>query len=321
MAQVGFDGVTKRFGDTTAVNDLTLSVADGELLVLLGSSGCGKTTALRMVAGLEEVTEGTVTIGERVVNDVDPKDRDVAMVFQSYALYPHLTVAKNIEFPLRQRGVEKAERSAKVRQAAETLGLDGLLGRKPAQLSGGQRQRVALARAIVREPLVFLMDEPLSNLDAALRVQTRADIVELQSRLKTTTLYVTHDQVEAMTMGHRIAVMSEGSLQQVAAPEDLYDRPANTFVARFLGSPGMNLLEGMLVESGAASGVHGRPGPAGRGLPRRLGRAARRGGRRRARDGSRGRARAAARGAASSTRPGPSRPRWSSWSCSGPRPM
>jgi multiple sugar transport system ATP-binding protein len=261
VAQVGFDGVTKRFGDTTAVKDLTLSVTDGELLVLLGSSGCGKTTALRMVAGLEEVTAGTVTIGERVVNDVDPKDRDVAMVFQSYALYPHLTVAKNIEFPLRQRGVEKAERTAKVRQAAETLGLDGLLGRKPAQLSGGQRQRVALARAIVREPLVFLMDEPLSNLDAALRVQTRADIVELQSRLKTTTLYVTHDQVEAMTMGHRIAVMSEGSLQQVAAPEDLYNRPANTFVARFLGSPGMNLLEGMLVESGAASGVMGDRGP------------------------------------------------------------
>ena len=261
VAQVGFDSVTKRFGDTTAVKDLTLSVADGELLVLLGSSGCGKTTALRMVAGLEEVTEGTVTIGERVVNDVDPKDRDVAMVFQSYALYPHLTVAKNIEFPLRQRGVEKAERSAKVRQAAETLGLDTLLDRKPAQLSGGQRQRVALARAIVREPLVFLMDEPLSNLDAALRVQTRADIVELQARLKTTTLYVTHDQVEAMTMGHRIAVMSEGLLQQVAAPEDLYDRPANTFVARFLGSPGMNLLEGMLVESGAASGVMGGRGP------------------------------------------------------------
>ncbi len=261
MAQVGFDDVTKRFGDTTAVKDLTLAIADGELLVLLGSSGCGKTTALRMVAGLEEVTEGTVTIGERVVNDVDPKDRDVAMVFQSYALYPHLSVAKNIEFPLRQRGVDKAERGAKVRQAAETLGLGGLLDRKPGQLSGGQRQRVALARAIVREPLVFLMDEPLSNLDAALRVQTRADIVELQARLKTTTLYVTHDQVEAMTMGHRIAVMSEGSLQQVATPEDLYGRPANTFVAHFLGSPGMNLLEGMLVESGAASGSLGDRGP------------------------------------------------------------
>jgi multiple sugar transport system ATP-binding protein len=249
LAQVSFDGVTKRFGDTTAVDDLTLHIADGELLVLLGSSGCGKTTALRMVAGLEEVTSGTVSIGERVVNDIDPKDRDVAMVFQSYALYPHLTVAKNIEFPLRQRGVDKEERAAKVKRAADTLGLSTLLDRKPGQLSGGQRQRVALARAIVREPLVFLMDEPLSNLDAALRVQTRADIVSLQSRLSTTTIYVTHDQVEAMTMGDRIAVMSEGKLQQVAAPEALYARPANSFVAHFLGSPGMNLLEGMLVES------------------------------------------------------------------------
>ena len=252
MAQVSLDGVTKRFGETTAVDDLTLEVADGELLVLLGSSGCGKTTVLRMVAGLEDVTEGTVTIGDRVVNDVDPKDRDVAMVFQSYALYPHLTVARNIEFPLRQRSVDKEERATRVKRAAETLGLSALLGRKPAQLSGGQRQRVALARAIVREPLVFLMDEPLSNLDAALRVQTRADIVELQARLATTTLYVTHDQVEAMTMGHRIAVMSEGRLQQVAPPEELYATPANAFVAHFLGSPGMNLIEGMLVESGTS---------------------------------------------------------------------
>jgi multiple sugar transport system ATP-binding protein len=250
LAQVSFEGVIKRFGETVAVDDLTLSVPDGELLVLLGPSGCGKTTALRLVAGLEELSEGSVHIGDRVVNDVDPKDRDVAMVFQSYALYPHLTVAKNIEFPLRQRGVDKEERAAKVKRAANTLGLDTLLGRKPAQLSGGQRQRVALARAIVREPLVFLMDEPLSNLDAALRVQTRADIVELQTRLSTTTLYVTHDQVEAMTMGHRIAVMSEGKLQQVATPESLYAKPANTFVAGFLGSPGMNLIKGMLVESG-----------------------------------------------------------------------
>ncbi len=193
MAQVSFEGVFKRFGETVAVSDLNLSVPDGELLVLLGPSGCGKTTALRLVAGLEELSEGTMSIGDRVVNDVDPKDRDVAMVFQSYALYPHLTVAKNIEFPLRQRGVDKEERAAKVKRAADTLGLSPLLGRKPAQLSGGQRQRVALARAIVREPNVFLMDEPLSNLDAALRVQTRADIVELQARLSTTTLYVTHD--------------------------------------------------------------------------------------------------------------------------------
>jgi multiple sugar transport system ATP-binding protein len=259
VAGVSFRGVTKKFGSTTAVDDLTLEIPDGELLVLLGSSGCGKTTALRLVAGLEEVTDGTVSIGDTVVNDVSPKDRDVAMVFQSYALYPHLTVGKNIEFPLRQRGVDKDERAAKVRQAAETLGLGELLGRKPAQLSGGQRQRVALARAIVREPMVFLMDEPLSNLDAALRVQTRADIVELQSRLSTTTLYVTHDQVEAMTMGHRIAVMSEGRLQQVAAPEALYARPDNVFVARFLGSPGMNLMEGMLVESGNGNAPAGAP--------------------------------------------------------------
>jgi multiple sugar transport system ATP-binding protein len=266
LAQVRYDGVTKRYGETTAVDHLTLSIPDGELLVLLGSSGCGKTTALRLVAGLEELSEGNVVIGDRVVNDVDPKDRDVAMVFQSYALYPHLTVAKNIEFPLRQRGVDKDDRTAKVKRAAETLGLGALLGRKPAQLSGGQRQRVALARAIVREPRVFLMDEPLSNLDAALRVQTRADIVELQSRLSTTTLYVTHDQVEAMTMGHRIAVMSDGRLQQVAPPEELYARPANAFVARFLGSPGMNLMEGMLVESApdetAAGVAGGGPGAA-----------------------------------------------------------
>jgi multiple sugar transport system ATP-binding protein len=257
LAEVTFDGATKRFGETTAVDDLTLSVPDGELLVLLGSSGCGKTTALRLVAGLEELTEGTVSIGDRIVNDIDPKDRDVAMVFQSYALYPHLTVAKNIEFPLRQRGLDKEERAMKVTKAAETLGLGALVARKPAQLSGGQRQRVALARAIVREPRVFLMDEPLSNLDAALRVQTRADIVELQSRLSTTTLYVTHDQVEAMTMGHRIAVMSDGKLQQVAPPEELYARPGNAFVARFLGSPGMNLMNGMLVESGPAEGDGG----------------------------------------------------------------
>ncbi len=244
MAQIVFDQVTKRYGDVRAVDDLSLAVGDGELLVLLGPSGCGKTTALRMVAGLEVVDEGTVAIGDRVVNDVEPRDRDVAMVFQSYALYPHLTVAKNLEFPLRQRGVPKEERERRAVDVARTLGLEPFLGRKPGQLSGGQRQRVALGRAIVRSPKAFLMDEPLSNLDAALRVQTRADIVALQQRLGTTTIYVTHDQVEAMTMGHRIAVMDHGRLQQVAAPQELYDRPGNSFVAAFLGSPGMNLIGG-----------------------------------------------------------------------------
>ncbi|MGP0029432.1 MAG: ABC transporter ATP-binding protein [Acidimicrobiales bacterium] len=246
MAQVTFDDVTKRYDGVAAVEQLTLSAADGELLVLLGPSGCGKTTALRMVAGLEDVTEGEIFIGDEIVNEVDPKDRDVAMVFQSYALYPHLNVARNIEFPLRQRGMDKGERERLVQSTADRLGLTECLHRKPGQLSGGQRQRVALARAIVRDPRVFLMDEPLSNLDAALRVQTRADIVTLQQRLGTTTLYVTHDQVEAMTMGHRIAVMDHGRLQQVAAPQDLYARPANTFVAGFLGSPGMNLVPGRI---------------------------------------------------------------------------
>jgi len=244
VAALQFDGVTKRFDEVVAVDHLDLEVVDGELLVLLGPSGCGKTTALRMVAGLEDVSDGTIRIGERVVNDVEPKDRDVAMVFQSYALYPHLSVAKNIEFPLRQRHVEKNERTELVQKTAETLGLGALLDRRPGQLSGGQRQRVALARAIVRSPQAFLMDEPLSNLDATLRTQTRADIVTLQQRLGTTTLYVTHDQVEAMTMGHRIAVMSDGVLQQVAPPQDIYETPANLFVAGFIGSPGMNLLPG-----------------------------------------------------------------------------
>ena len=248
MAQVHFRGATKRYGAVLAVDRLELAVPDGELLVLLGPSGCGKTTVLRMVAGLEEVDEGTIVIGDDVVNDVAPKDRDLAMVFQSYALYPHLTVAKNIEFPLRQRRIEGEDRRRRVAEAAASLGLTEMLGRKPAQLSGGQRQRVALARAIVRDPKAFLMDEPLSNLDAALRVQTRADIVALQQRLGTTTLYVTHDQVEAMTMGHRIAVLRDGVLQQVAPPQELYDRPANTFVARFLGSPGMNLVPASVTE-------------------------------------------------------------------------
>ena len=246
MARLSFAGVTKRFDDAVAVDNLDLEVHDGELLVLLGPSGCGKTTALRMVAGLEDVSSGDIRIGERVVNDVEPKDRDVAMVFQSYALYPHLSVAKNIEFPLRQRKMEKAERERMVTDTAATLGLSALLDRRPGQLSGGQRQRVALARAIVRSPQAFLMDEPLSNLDATLRTQTRADIVTLQDRLGTTTLYVTHDQVEAMTMGDRIAVMSAGVLQQVAAPQQIYETPANTFVAGFIGNPGMNLLAGKL---------------------------------------------------------------------------
>jgi len=246
LAGVTFDGVTKKFGDVTAVDNLDLEIVDGELLVLLGPSGCGKTTALRMVAGLEDVTEGVVSIGDVVVNDIAPKDRDVAMVFQSYALYPHLTVRRNIEFPMRQRRVPGREREQRALEAASMLGLRDLLDRKPGQLSGGQRQRVALARAIVRDPQVFLMDEPLSNLDATLRVQTRADIVSMQRRLGTTTIYVTHDQVEAMTMGHRIAVMRDGRLQQVAAPQDLYEHPANTFVASFLGSPGMNLVAGVI---------------------------------------------------------------------------
>jgi ABC-type sugar transport system ATPase subunit len=255
MGRVLFEGVTKRYGDVTAVDHLDLDVADGELLVLLGPSGCGKTTALRMVAGLEELDDGTITIGGQVVNDIEPRHRDIAMVFQTYALYPHLTVAKNIEFPLRQRGLDHDERLRRVKEVAVTLGLDPYLGRKPGQLSGGQRQRVALARAIVRQPDAFLMDEPLSNLDAALRVQTRADIVGLQKRLGTTTLYVTHDQVEAMTMGDRIAVMSAGVLQQVAPPQDLYDRPGNTFVARFLGSPGMNLVDGVLEDPAGDGGA------------------------------------------------------------------
>ena len=231
MARLIFEGVTKRFNDVVAVDNLDLEAKDGELLVLLGPSGCGKTTALRMVAGLEDVTSGSIKIGERVVNDVEPKDRDVAMVFQSYALYPHMTVAKNIEFPLRQRKVNKEEREKMVADTAATLGLSALLDRRPAQLSGGQRQRVALARAIVRSPQAFLMDEPLSNLDATLRTQTRADIVTLQERLGTTTLYVTHDQVEAMTMGDRIAVISEGVLQQAGSPKELYELPQNRFVA------------------------------------------------------------------------------------------
>jgi multiple sugar transport system ATP-binding protein len=246
MGRVALDEVSKRFGDVAAVDALTLDVADEEFLVLLGPSGCGKSTALRMIAGLEDPTAGTITIGERVVNDVEAKDRDIAMVFQSYALYPHMTVRRNIEFPLRSRKVAAAERATLVQDAAESLDLGELLDRKPAQLSGGQRQRVALARAIVRRPQVFLMDEPLSNLDAKLRVQTRAELVELQRRLSATIVYVTHDQVEAMTMGHRIAVLDHGVLQQIGAPQDVYAKPDNLFVARFIGSPPMNTVNGRI---------------------------------------------------------------------------
>ncbi|HEX5246795.1 MAG TPA: ATP-binding cassette domain-containing protein [Gaiellaceae bacterium] len=242
MAPITFEHVTKRFDDATAVDDLNLEVADGEFLVLVGPSGCGKTTALRMLAGLEETSDGRILIGDRVVNNVAPGARDVAMVFQSYALYPHMTVYDNLAFSLRNQKQPKAEIERRVSNAADVLELGEYLKRKPKQLSGGQRQRVALGRAIVREPAAFLMDEPLSNLDAALRVQTRAEILKLQQRLGTTTIYVTHDQVEAMTMGDRIAVMSRGVLQQIGSPEELYTRPANTFVAKFIGSPSMNLL-------------------------------------------------------------------------------
>ena len=242
MAPITFEHVTKRFDETTAVADLDIEVADGEFLVLVGPSGCGKTTALRMLAGLEDITSGRILIGDRVVNNIAPGARDVAMVFQSYALYPHMTVYQNLAFSLRNFGVPKAEIDRRVRQTADVLELGELLKRKPRQLSGGQRQRVALGRAIVREPQGFLMDEPLSNLDAALRVQTRAEILRLQRRLGTTTIYVTHDQIEAMTMGDRIAVMNKGELQQLGTPEELYERPANTFVAQFIGSPAMNML-------------------------------------------------------------------------------
>jgi ABC-type sugar transport system ATPase subunit len=250
MSGVLLDQVTKRFGDVTAVSDLTLDVADREFLVLLGPSGCGKSTVLRMVAGLEHPTAGHVSIGAKVVDDVAPKERDVAMVFQSYALYPHKTVFENIEFPLKTRGVPKQERAVQVTRAAEMLELTPFFKRKPGQLSGGQRQRVALARAIVRQPEVFLMDEPLSNLDAKLRGETRAELIGLHQRLGATILYVTHDQVEAMTMGGRVAIMEAGVLQQVGPPQEVYDRPANTFVARFIGTPPMDLFPPQTLDDG-----------------------------------------------------------------------
>jgi multiple sugar transport system ATP-binding protein len=249
MPGVTYEHVTKRFDRVVALNDLNLEVKDKEFLVLVGPSGCGKTTALRCLAGLEEATSGVIKIGTRIVNDVAPKDRDIAMVFQSYALYPHMTVYDNMAFGLKLRRVPRPEIDRRVKEAGEVLGLTDLLKRQPRQLSGGQRQRVALGRAIVREPQVFLLDEPLSNLDAKLRVQTRADISKLHQRLQTTFVYVTHDQTEAMTMATRIAVMRDGILQQLDTPQVLYDKPVNVFVAGFIGSPSMNFFDAKISRS------------------------------------------------------------------------
>ncbi|MDH7481463.1 MAG: sn-glycerol-3-phosphate ABC transporter ATP-binding protein UgpC [Armatimonadota bacterium] len=249
MAGVILKNLTKTFKTVVAVKNMNLEIKDKEFLVLVGPSGCGKTTALRMIAGLEEVTEGEIYIGDRLVNDVSPKDRDIAMVFQNYALYPHMSVYDNMAFGLKLRKVPKQEIKRRVTEVAQMLGLTDLLDRKPKQLSGGQRQRVALGRAIVREPKVFLMDEPLSNLDAKLRVQTRAELIKLHRRLGITTIYVTHDQVEAMTMGDRIAVMRDGVVQQVDTPLGLYNNPANMFVAGFIGTPAMNFIEATLLKA------------------------------------------------------------------------
>jgi multiple sugar transport system ATP-binding protein len=257
VAEVTFDGVGKVYPDgTKAVSGMDLAIGDGEFMVLVGPSGCGKTTALRMVAGLEDISEGQLRIGERVVNHVPARDRDIAMVFQSYALYPHLTVFDNIAFSLRLRKMPKDEIDKRVREAAHILGLEAFLDRKPRALSGGQRQRVAMGRAIVRQPQAYLMDEPLSNLDAKLRVHMRAEIASIQNELGVTTIYVTHDQVEAMTMGDRVAVMRKGELQQVAPPQELYERPVNLFVGGFIGSPAMNLVEGRIDRQNGKLAVH-----------------------------------------------------------------
>jgi multiple sugar transport system ATP-binding protein len=263
VAEIVLDKLRKVFsGEVVAVDDVSLTIASGEFLVLVGPSGCGKSTLLRMIAGLEEVTEGTISIGERDVTDLPPRARDVAMVFQSYALYPHMTVRENLGYGLKVRKTPKREIAERVTRAAQLLGLDQLLDRKPAALSGGQRQRVAMGRAIVREPQAFLMDEPLSNLDAKLRVSMRAQLSALHARLATTTIYVTHDQIEAMTLGQRVAVLRDGRIQQVDTPQELYTRPANLFVAAFIGSPAMNLVEGELEHGELRFGGYSIPLPA-----------------------------------------------------------
>jgi multiple sugar transport system ATP-binding protein len=254
MAEVTLKGITKRFGDVVAVKDVDLEIADGEFLVLVGPSGCGKSTTLRMVAGLEEISDGEISIGGKRMNDVHPKDRDIAMVFQSYALYPHMDVKTNMSFGLKMRRMKKSEIEARVKRAAEVLELTDLLGRKPKELSGGQRQRVAMGRAIVRDPKVFLFDEPLSNLDAKLRVQMRAEIAKMHQRIGTTIIYVTHDQVEAMTLADRIVVMDGGLVQQVGTPLDLFEHPKNRFVAGFIGSPAMNFVACTLEEGALLRG-------------------------------------------------------------------
>src|SRR5690349_1633381 len=251
MASVTFTNIEKSFGSTKVIHGISFDIADGEFMVLVGPSGCGKSTLLRMLAGLEEITSGTIAIDGKVVNDIDSKDRDIAMVFQSYALYPHMTVRDNMGFSLKLRKADKSEIDQRVMRAAKILNLEPYLHRYPRELSGGQRQRVAIGRAIVRDPKVFLFDEPLSNLDAKLRVAMRAEIKALHQRLRTTTVYVTHDQVEAMTMADRIVVMQDGRIEQIGRPLDLYDRPASTFVAGFIGSPAMNFIDGRLARNGA----------------------------------------------------------------------